>query len=264
MITCSNPIRTNFIVFILLLAVFGCSKEDSNPVAATDDSDKYMWAHLNNDSTKIAFKDLPKFSADGEEAIQLNSFIDTLLIHMFISNSVAYDARKLYSYQIVGDDGFSASVKGYPNNTWEHMGLGHIITSTRKVIFPDNKIDLAGAYDVKTARHIYIYRKFDLAFTDSTIFVELRNITSVQVTNPDNNLEQAIPLAGVVQNKVGNPSGYQFNMRSLDNFGPTSTMTWVQFQTGYWLLTSEKTMFTDTTLIGGRYKVKALEKITLN
>lgn len=257
-------ISYRFLIFIFLFAgFFGCEKETSNPIS-TDDSDKYLWIHFNNDSVKITFKNLPKFSADGEEAIQLSSFIDTSLIHPFIKDTIAYDSRSLYSYQIVGDDGFSASVKGYRNNIWNHLKLGHILTSNRKVIFPDSKIDLPGAYDVKTTRHIYIHRKIDLAFTDSTIFVELRVVAPVQVTNPDNVLEQAVPLASIVASKVSNTTAYQFNLRSLDNFGPTIPMTWAQIQTGYWLLTSEKTMFTDTSLVGGRYKLKVLEKILLN
>lgn len=256
-------IFSSIFVIILIFQFLDCSKEESNPVSA-DDSDQYLWVHFSDDSVKISFNSLPKFSADGEEAVLLSSFIDTSLIHPFIKDTVSYDSRGLYSYQIVGDDGFSASVKGYPNNIWNHLKLGHIITSTRKVIFPDSKIDLAGAYDVKTTRHIYINRKIDIAFTDSTIFVELKNITSVQVTNPDNILEQAIALADLVTAKAPNPIAYQYNIRSIDNFGPTSSMSWVQYQTGYWLLTSEKTMFTDTTLAGGRYKVKLLEKIVLN
>jgi hypothetical protein len=249
---------------VFVLAFSGCSKEDSNPVATTDDSDKYMWVHFNNDSTKISFKDLPKFSADGEEAIQLNSFIDTSLIHMFVNNSGTYDSRSLYSYQVVGDDGFSASgSKGYPNNIWDHLFLGHIITSNRQIIFPDNKIDLPGAYNVKTARHIYIHRKFDLGFTDSAHFVDLNKITPVQILNPDNVLENAIPLKDVVITNVSNPNIYTYNIRSLDDFGPTTDMTYAQFQTGYWFLNSQVTKFTDTTLVGGRYKLKVLEKILI-
>lgn len=261
MITSVHLYRTSILFLIILLIISGCSKED-NTLVIPDDSDKYFWVHLNNDSLQILFNNLPKFSADGEEAIQLSSLIDTSLIHPFINDNISYDSRSLYSYQIVGDDGFSASgSKGYSNNIWEHFLLGHLLTSSRQVVFPDNKIDLAGAYDVKYARHIYIYRKFVLDFIDSTYFVELNNITSVLVTNPDSTVEEAIPLKDVVTNLINNPDDYQYNIVSLDNFGPTDDMTWEQLQTGYWLLSSEKTMFTDTTLVGGRYKLNVLEKI---
>jgi hypothetical protein len=178
-------------------------------------------------------------------------------------NNVPYDARPLYSYQIVGDDGFCASNKGYCNNILEHLQLGFVLTSDRKVIFPDEQIDLPGAYNIKSASHIYIHRKFDLDFTDSTLFVELKNVTPVQVTNSNGDLEDAIQLRDIVIYAIGGDGGYNYNIRSLDDFGPTEDMTWEQFQTGYWLLTSQKTMFTDTSLAGGSYKLKVLEKILL-
>jgi len=254
--------HTYFFISILLLIVLSCSKEENNPVTP-DDSDKYFMVYFNDDSVKVTFTNLPKFDADGEEAIQLNYFIDTSLIHPFIDkDTVSHDSRSLYSYQIEGDDGFSASgSRGYANNIWDHLFLGHVITSSRQVFFPDNKIDLPGAYNVKTSRRIYIHRKFDLDFTDSVHIVDLDKLTPVQILNPDNELEEAIPLQDVVTAMVTNPGIYNYNILSLDNFGPTADMTWAQFQTGYWLLSSEKTMFTDTTLVGGRYKLKVLEKI---
>lgn len=253
-----------FAIYSFLYLIAGCSKEDNNPVTP-DNSDKYFMVYYNGDSVKVAFNNLPKFNADGEEAIQLNYFIDTSLIHPFIDkNGLPHDTRSLYSYQIVGDDGFSASgSKGYPNNIWAHFFLGHVITGNRQIIFPDDKIDLPGAYNVKYARRIFIHRKFDLDFTDSVHFVELNKITPVQVTNPDGLPEEAIPLKDAVLFKVSNPESYNYNILAVDNFGPTADMTWNQFQTGYWLLNSQVTMFTDTTLVGGRYKLKVLEKILI-
>lgn len=253
-----------FAIILSSLLIVSCSKEENNPITAGD-SDKYFMVYFDDDSVKVAFKNLPKFDADGQEAIQLNYFIDTSLIHPFIDkNGLSHDTRALYSYQIVGDDGFSASGnRGYPNNIWGHFFLGHVITSTRQVIFPDNKIDLPNAYNVKFARRIFIHRKFDLDFTDSSRFVELRKISPVQVINPQGLPEQAIPLKDVVLSTVTNPETYNYNLLSVDNFGPTSDMTWNQFQTGYWLLESQVTMFTDTTLVGGRYKLKVLEKILI-
>lgn len=250
-----------FVLGILCLTpIAGCDKD--NPSSPKPDTENYLWIHFKSDSTKIEFESLPKIDADGEEAIQLSSFIDTTLIHPFRDkNGNPFEARKLYSYQIVGDDGFSASVKGYPNNTWEHLALGHILTKTRQVVFPDDKIDLAGAYNVKTARHIYIHRKFDVITPDTTTFVELRKLTPISVTNLDGQMENALPLKDFVTALVATPENQQYNLRSLDDFGPSSDLTWAQFQTGYWLLTSETTMFNDPALNTGKYKLKVLEKI---
>jgi hypothetical protein len=255
-----NRMLSFFAVIILCFALMtGCDKD--NPSAPTD-QENYLWIHFNADSTKIEFETLPKIDADGEEAIQLSSFIDTSLIHPFRDkNGNPYESRKLYSYQIVGEDGFSASVKDYSNNTWEHLTLGHILTATRRVVFPDDKIDLAGAYDVKSARHIYIYRKFDVITPDTATFIELQTLTSTSVTNLDGQVENALQLKDFITPLVITPENQQYNLRTLDDFGPTIDLTWDQFQTGYWLLTSEKTMFSDTGLTAGQYKLKVLEKI---
>jgi hypothetical protein len=248
----------------LLFTSSYCSKDETNTPVTPNDADQYFWIHMGSDSTKIMFSALPAFNADGEQAVQLSSFIDTLLVPMYHDkNGIGYDARALYSYQIVGEDGFSASKnRGYPNNIWEQLKLGHVMKSSRQVIFPDAKIDLAGAYDVKKARHIYIYRKIDITVADSTKFVELQAISPVQVTNSGGTLENAIPLSAVISALLPVPGALKFNMLSLDGYGPTATMTWVQMQTGYWLLTSQATLFTDATLTGGRYKLKVLQKLT--
>ena len=242
----------------------GCSK-NSNPVKSNLPSEAYLWVHFESDSAKVAFEELPKIDAGGVEAIQLSEFVDTTLIPLYRDkNGNAYDSRTLFAYQIVADDGYSASgTKGYPDNVWSHMQLGHILTTTRLVVFPDDKIDLAGAYNVKTARHIYVHRKLDLEKPDSTMFVELRSIATTQITNFDGNLENAIPLKDVVLLFVDSPQSYSYNLRTLDNFGPTTNLTWSQFETGFWLMNTQQTIFSDTSLVGGRYKLKVLEKIQI-
>ena len=250
---------------LILIVISGCSKEDNNPTGSSP-SDASLWIHIDGDSTQVMFADLPKITADGAEAIQLSEFVDTTLIPIFEDrDSVLYDTRPLYAYQIIGADGFSASgSRGYPDNIWEHMTLGYILASTKRAIFPDELIDLAGAYNVQDVAKIRVHRKFDITWADSTTFVELKDVTSVQVTNPDGILEDALPLKDFVLPALSAPENSQYNLRTLDDFGPSTDMTWTQFQTGYWLLSSEKTMFTDTTLTGGRYKLKVLEKILVN
>lgn len=252
------------IAVLMLTAIFtfGCS-DDSNPVDTNPPADAYLWVHLDTDSISINFSDLPKIDASGEEAIQLSEFVDTLLIPLFRDrDGNAYEARELYSYQIISDDGFSASVnRGYPNNVWSHLQLGHILTTKRQVVFPDDKIDLAGAYNVKEARHIVIYRKFDVELPDSAAFVELRSCDRVQVENFDGALEDAVCLRDLASVFVANPQTVNYNVRTLDGFGPGTSMTYEQFQTGYWLVNTERTKFTDTTLVGGAYKLKVLKTI---
>jgi hypothetical protein len=254
----------SIVAFLTIVVLGGCSK-DNNPIISNPPSKAFLWVHFESDSVKVEFATLPKIDAGGAEAIQLSEFVDTTLIPLYRDkNGNAYDSRTLFAYQIVADDGFSASgAKGFSNNIWSHMQLGHILTTTRQVVFPDDKIDLAGAYNVKNSLHIYIHRKLDLERPDSTKFVELRSIDTVQIENFEGNLENAIPLKDVVLLSVDSPQIYSYNLRTLDDFGPSTSMTWDQFQTGYWLLTSGKTRFTDALLVGGAYKLKVLESIQI-
>ncbi len=261
-----RPFQIAFFFALGAVLFFGCSKEEDNPAGSSTPTEVSIWIHLDGDSTEILFSALPKISVDGQEAIQLSSFIDTTLIHDYVDrNDIHYDARPLYAYQIVGADGFSASgSRGYLDNTWEHMTLGYIVVSTKRAIFPDELIDLPSAYNVQDVARILVHRKFDIEAPDTVSFVELKDIASVQITNDVGQLEDALPLKDFVDTLVVNPENFQYNMRSLDDYGPTTDMTWAQFQTGYWLTQSLKTFFTDTSLAGGRYKLKVLQKISVN
>lgn len=252
------------LVAALLAGIAGCAKDDKVTSPGVT-STAYLWVHLDTDSAKISFDSLPKMDAGGAEAIQLSEFVDTILVPWFRDkDGVAYDMRDLYSYQIVSNDGYSAhGTKGYPDNLWSHLNLGHILTASNRVVFPDDKIDLASAYDVKGAEDIFLYRKFDVQAPDTTGFCELREVTTTQVKNFEDAMEDAVALKDFVLKFVTNPETYSYNLRTVDDYGPTTNLTWEQFQTAYWLLNTEKTIFTDTTLTGGRYKLKALETIQI-
>ncbi len=251
--------RMMLLSVLCLAFMLGCSK-DNNPADSSEPG--ALWIHMDGDSIEVLFSEPPKIDVDGEEAIQLNEFIDTTLIPMFDDGDTLWDARSLYGYQVMGEDGFSASgSRGYLDNRWEAMALGHIVLSTGRAIFPDELIDLAGAYNVSDVASIYIHRKFDVNTPDTLSFVEFKDVASVEVTNHDGEPEDALPLKDFVEPLVSNPGDYQYNIWSLDDFGPDEEMTWGEFQTGYWLMTSQRTIFTDTSLTGGSYKLKVLKKI---
>lgn len=79
--------------------------------------------------------------------------------------------------------------------------------------------------------------------------------------NLDGQMENALLLKDFVISLVSTPENQQYDLRTLDDFGPSSDLTWNQFQTGYWLLTNETTMFNDPALNAGKYKLKVLDKI---
>ncbi|MDH4157964.1 MAG: hypothetical protein OEW00_11890 [candidate division Zixibacteria bacterium] len=249
---------------LAIVSLTGCSKDDGNgnPAGSPPLSDGYLWVYHAGDSVKVVFADLPKIVTEGEEAIQLEEFIDTDLIPMFVDKDEnEWEARLLYSYQILGEDGFCASSKGYRNNIWSHMQMGHILTASRRVVFPDAKIDLPGAYNIKATRRIRIHRKIDVVAPDTADFIETSQLTPVSVTNWDGQPEDAIALRDLITPLVEHPDNYNYDLVSLDGYSPDGVLTWTQFQTGYWLLSSERTIFTDPDLASGKYRLKVLEKV---
>jgi len=262
---CCDKIRLILLPALVFIIAAGCSKDsdENNPLNTAPPRDGALWVHLADDSVRVPFAGLPRIDVDGEEAILLSEFIDTSIIPMFEDKGgKLYDARILYAYEIMGEDGFSPSgTRGYPDNVWEHLSLGYILTSAQRVVFPDDKIDLPGGYNVKDAARIYVHRKFDVKAVDTIDFRECRDMVTVQVTNPDGDPEQAIALKDLILPLVAEPGSHAYNLRTLDDFGPSTDLTWEEFQTGYWLLSSQKTMFTAPGLTGGKYRLKVLHRI---
>jgi hypothetical protein len=260
---CSVSAKLLLVSLFFVVLFLGCAKEDDDNPVVTPEA-VTLWIYQGNDSTEVAAEGLPTIDVEGQEAIHLSEFISTTLIPPYVDEDVSYDLRPLYCYEIQGEDGFSAHAnRGYANNIWTQLTQGYVVLSTGRAVFP-TELGLPGAYNVSDAARILVYRKFDLETPDSTCFVEFYKIESVEVTNHDGNPEQALPLCAFVDSAgFATPENYTYNMRSVDDFGPSVSMTWEQLQTGYWLLESEKTLFTDPTLTGGRYKVKYLQKITL-
>jgi len=248
------------VLILSTLSYWGCAKEDNNPSAPAETYS--LWVLQGEDSTEVSAEGLPTIDLDGLQAIHVSEFINTTLIPPFVDDPNEYDSRPLYAYEITGADGFSAHAnRGYANNTWVQLTQGAIVLSTKRISFPA-ELGLPGAYNVSDVARIVVQRKFDLVTPDTTAFVEFRTVTPVEVTNHDGLPEMALPLSRFVDPEViATPEAYAYNMRSVDDFGPTETMSWEQLQTGYWLIDSERTIFTDASLAGGRYKLRYLEKI---
>ncbi len=266
---------------LLVISVFTACSDDDDPASPT--TYESIFVHWMNDSTEVSFKNMTTTDLNSETVIGLQNFITDANVPQdadatFFTAVDEYEARQLYAYHIIGEDGFSASgVKGYPNNTWYELGKGYINFESRDVSFPDvpeENFDIAGAYNVKETRHIAIKRKFDMVCNDTiNFFYELDGMPTVEVVNFDGVNENAIALtsffAKAVEDSINigvindnNLPSMMFNIRSADDWGPSTELTWTQLQTGYWLTKSLKTIFTDPALTGGAYKLKYLEKIT--
>lgn len=259
------PRRLALLVLLVptLIAICACGSDSDSPTAPGP-SGEYIWVHLEQDSTQVFLNTLPSVDIDGAAAVHLDHLVSTTLIPMYeAQNDSVYDARVLYGYLFMGDDGFSPHTRGYPSNTWEQMPLGYIIVATRRVVFPDEAIDLPGAYNVKDTGHLHIRRKFDVVAADTSAFFELADMPVVQIPNFQEELEDAVGLADFVAALVEDPSANTFHLTALDGFGTSDALTWEQLQTGYWLLATKRTRFTDSALTDGQYRVRMLERITV-
>ncbi len=261
-------------IFILtagIIAITGCSKE-SNPVAPVDTPEAYIWVHFEGDSVKVEFDDVASFdvntlakaSADENTAIWLKDFIDTSSVGIptYIDRDEnQYETRNLYAYRITGEDGFSASNRGYPDNIWEHMSLGYMFYQTRDVVFPKTLIDLAGAYNVKATRHIYVNRKLDVVAPDTTAFYRLCDFTPVMVDVGDGETEEGVSLKEIIESLIESPENYTYTVRSIDGFAP-SAISWEDFQSGYYMLEEDRARFLSENLENpNRYRVRVVESI---
>jgi hypothetical protein len=230
-----------------------------------------MKVFYQNDSLRVYYSSLESFDVTTfkapayteNDAIWLYSFVDTILIPPVQGDTISYDARNLYAYRIEGDDGFSAAVRGYPDNTWDQMDKGYLMVLSRRVIFPDDLLDLPGAYNVKFARNIRINRKVDVVSPDSSSFVRLCDMQTTVVQNNEGQDEDAVPLSDMVEAYISNPGGFNYNIQAIDGYSLSSDLSWEELQTGYWLMESEKTIFTPDSLSSGKYRVKYLEQITV-
>ncbi|MDD3045585.1 MAG: hypothetical protein PHF33_09035 [Candidatus Delongbacteria bacterium] len=266
---------------LLAVSLFTACSDDDDPASPTNYEN--IFVHWMNDSAVVSFEGKPTTDLNGETVIGLQNFITDANVPQdadstFFTAVDEFEARQLYSYHIIGDDGFSASgVKGYPNNTWSELGYGYINSVSRDVSFPDvveDNFDIAGAYNVKATRHIKINRKISVVCNDTiNYFYDLKDMPTVIIPNHDGIDEEAIELTSFLEKAAddslqidvindANLPNMMFNIRSADDWGPSTELTWTQLQTGYWLTKSLKTIFTDAALTGGAYKVKYLEKIT--
>jgi hypothetical protein len=134
---------------------------------------------------------------------------------------------------------------------------------SRNLLFPKAVIDLPGAYNIKDANKLYLRRKIDVVFPDSTVFVEIGTLPVTTVVNPQGGSESAVTFEALIRTVLPDPDGYSYTLRAIDGAGPDA-LTWEQLRGGYWLLESERSMFTDPGLSSGRYRLSAVDRIIVS
>jgi hypothetical protein len=218
---------------------------------------------LGDRTDTVAVDGLPRDTIDGQATVRLSAIVRSEFIQPYIDkDTVAHDTRGLYAYRLVGADGFNPhDNRGYDDNVWAHLDLGYYLIDDDRSVFPDENIDLPGAFNIKSLRTIRIFRKIDVVTDTGTAFQEIDDLPVVQVQNLEGEMEDAVGLwLCITAPYVSEPSARQYRLRTVDDFSPPA-ITWDQLQTGYWLLNTQRTIFTAPELNQGKYKVSVLEAI---
>lgn len=189
---------------------------------------------------------------------QLEQFIDQATVTDSVDATAAdsLDFRGLFAYEIVsGTDGFSprqSSFAGYDLN-WDTFRSGYLVPSDQgRTWFADP--NLPSAFRVKHAGYFRMYRKIEVIAADnSSQMIELRGLPIHQVTNWDGNPEDAIKLSDLLQ---GIASYDSVSIVCFDDYGLGRYYQPAAINDGYYLLSSERTIFPTAALPSNMKKMK--------
>jgi hypothetical protein len=218
---------------IIILAVFGCSEKDNNP------TDVQVYGY------------------------KLEQFINQSLVADLVDAEVAdtSEFRGLFAYEIVStEDGFSPRMSSYAGYDlpWETFKEGYLVPSdNNKTWFAD--VNLPGAFRVRNAGIFRLYRKIDVVAPDnSSKLVELGGLPVYTVDNWDGNPEEAIKLSDLIQGYAAYDS---ISIVCYDDYGIGKYYQPEAVEDGYYLLTTERTIFPTASLPTNQKKMKKVSYI---
>ncbi len=192
------------------------------------------------------------------QGYKLDQFINQAIVTDSLDAAApdTLDFRGLFAYEIVsGEDGFSprmSSYAGYDLN-WETFKNGYLVPSeNNRTWFADTS--LPGAFRVRNTGYFRMYRKIDVIAPDnSTKMIELKGLALYTINNWDGNPEEAIKLSDLVQ---GIASYDSVCIVCSDDFGLGRYYTQAAIDDGYYLLTTERTIFPTVSLPSNMQKLK--------
>ncbi|MDY0150662.1 MAG: hypothetical protein RBS43_00140 [Candidatus Cloacimonas sp.] len=227
--------KLSILLFVLLvLLTFGCSEKDDNPT----DTNIYGYS-LDQFISKTAVRDVV-------DATQPDSL----------------DFRSLFAYEIVSADSLPWSPRMSSNAgydlPWESYKQGFYVPSDSKKTWFPPVLGIPGAFKVRNAGTIKLYRKVDVNTTTTNKLVELKGLALHSVNNWNSTPENAIKLSDLLQGIA-----VWDTVRFVSSDGYTRDYTPEQVNDGYYLLNSEVTTFPtlNDSMTGGQRKFKKLAAI---
>jgi hypothetical protein len=223
-----NLTRVLLLSLLLFLIAWGCSR----PIKPKSD---FITIKLGNLTFIRYFDIMEKVIFEGGEAIRLSDFVDSTMT----------DYPQIYAYRIIGSDGFYAAQKGSPDNVWEHMQKGYLRLKDRRVTF-ESSLGLLGRYYVKDVASIELLRKIDTKFKEKeeasfSLIVDMPTAIYPDSADAYYNGRSGIRLSDFVDTMTSTPENYTYNLISIQ--GDEKTFSWLELQTGWWLLGLDVTKF---------------------
>jgi hypothetical protein len=223
-------ILTRVLLWALLFLFIACGC--SRPIKPKSE---FITIKLGNLTFIRYFDIMEKVIFEGDEAIRLSDFVDSTMT----------DYPQIYAYRVIGSDGFYAAKKGSPDNVWEHLQKGYLKLKDRRATF-ESSLGLLGRYYVKDVASIELLRKIDTKFKEEekpsfSLIVDMPTATYLDSAEAFYNGQTGIRLSDFVDTLTSTPENYTYNLISAR--GEEMTFSWLELQTGWWLLGLDVTKF---------------------
>jgi hypothetical protein len=196
------------------------------------------------------FADYTPITYNGRPAIPLQELIG--------ADVVAYP--DLYGYRFIGTDGFYANMpgKGYGDNTWSQLAIGHLDLVDIHVFF-ETALDpmLRKGHNVKWLIRVEVLRAIDVSWSDGR---KLAPVTEVQpMTVPEGypgagaaGLLLSDIVVGVIPGDVA-PQGHLHRVIGRNGGSLPRLLTWEEMHSAYYLPDSDRVVMEES--LGPAYQV---------
>ncbi len=226
--------RLFIIIAIIALLIGACSEKDKD----------------NNTATIYGYR--------------LEQFVDIDAVRLVVDPTEAdtTDLRMLFAYEIVSSaDGFSPRASSYAGYDlpWEEFERGYIVPSDQNRTWFPNPL-LPGAFKIRDTGLFRLYRKIDVKTEHGETLVELKGLPLHQIMNWDGENETAIKLSDLL---TGIAEYDSLRIVCFDGFGLDKYYLPEAVNDGYYLLTTERTIFPTATLPNNQKRMKKVEYLEL-
>jgi len=174
----------------------------------------------------------------------------------------AIEIRSLFSALVSAEDGWNWRNRGVRDLKWEEFSNGYLIPDDDGKVYFGSFVDQGvNTYNVKYAELVDIFRAFQLVKPDETIAVfELNRMDSELVINHEDIEEAAIKFTDFILEEINIIDSVAF----LAADGYQKTYSADEFNDGYWLLNSQRTIFPGfPDMPGSKKRFKFLKQIII-